>query len=72
MYPWTDSKSYAYSYGNVGKLPGQLGYDLTATMENPNNSIACKNRFARYGFNNMSLCDPNSASGDLIVNASFS
>lgn len=70
-FPWVDKKSYVYSYGNVGKLQGQIGYDLTATLENPNNAIACKNRFARYGYNDSPLCDPTNLGGDDVVNASF-
>ncbi len=70
-FPWVDKKSYVYSYGNVGKLKGQVGYDLTATLENPNNQIACKNRPARYGYNNTALCNPADPNSDAVVNPGF-
>jgi prepilin-type N-terminal cleavage/methylation domain-containing protein len=72
IYPWNNKKAYVYSYGNVGILPWQEGFDLTASLENPNNPLACKNRLARYGYNNLVLCDTINPSTDDVINTSFS
>lgn len=71
IYPWIDNTSYAYSYGNVWNNSDTLGYDLMATLENPNNKATCKNSFARYGYINTALCDPLDPNGNAIQNATF-
>ncbi len=71
-YPWVDNQSYAYSYGNVGSMAWQVWYDLTATLENPDNKYTCKQSLARYGYANNLLCDKNSSASDAVINPLFS
>lgn len=49
-----------------------MGYDLTATLENPNNQLACKQYFARYGYENTPLCNKDDPASDDVINPGFS
>jgi len=53
--PW-GANGYTYAYGNVGKntYPGK--FDLTAHLENTNDSNRCEIKCWKYYFNNRNWC----------------